>query len=123
VLPQVQLTVISLYSGWIAAFMAGSQRSVEDSPLHGAAAAQVKGRASLAAARRVLKHCVRLARTARFLIHRSCGQLCGRLRAQGAVFPLRLHICYLGQKMSRHFCLVPSEGYELLVVRLGGFDS
>jgi hypothetical protein len=34
-----------------------------------------------------------------------------------------LHFCYLGQKMSRHFCLVSSMGYVLLIQQLGRFAS
>ena len=56
-----------------------------------------------AAAPRPLKLRWRGERRPRILIHRSCGQLCGRSSAQRRVFAARLHICYLGQKMSRHF--------------------
>jgi hypothetical protein len=91
--------------------------------LYGGAPARVKGRASLAAARLTLKHGRDARRKERFLIHRSCGQLCGCTRAEARVFAATLHICYLGQKMSRHFWPVSSMTYGHLVQQLGRFAA
>jgi hypothetical protein len=55
VFPQVQVTVISLYSGWIPAFMAGSRFPKKAHPVSGVPGVQIKGRASLAAVSRALK--------------------------------------------------------------------
>src|SRR3982074_3389914 len=63
----------------------------------------VKGRGGLAAGSRAFKPLECPRRFRGFLIHRSCGQLCGRRPPRGYDHAVRLHICYLGQKMSIAF--------------------
>ena len=49
----------------------------------------------------------------RFLIHRSCGQLCAQAHAAGAIFGKYPHFCAIEQKMTGHFHVYKTITYEL----------